>query len=640
MTAWTTNLRFSQKFAVIGAIAFVLFLVPTVISMKVMFGQLAVAKGESAGLPAGRELLSLLKQSQQHRGLSAAFLSASGPDSGALAATRSAIDTAFADARRATDQVGDRKLSTQLEDLSGEWRSLASRVSGRSIDGAQSDLQHRTLIAHELALIEDLANTSGLSLDPDAATYYVQRAVLDYLPRLTEAIGQMRAGGALMLGRGTATAEDRVRIEALAERARQNLDGARKMLDLAAGSASLPADVEQARTAALAAAEQGFQLAESALGKTGELTMPPSEWIARMTPVIDAQFALVNASYGMLVSSLDDQIATAQQNLTWLAGLLVTLAAAGTWVLVSITRSTTRALDSAVRVAESVAAGDLTVHVEPRGRDEVARLLAAMQFMATQLGSVVGSVRMNSESVAGASAQIAQGNADLSQRTERQASALEETAASMEELSSTVQQNADSARQASELAREASSVATRGGSVVQQVVQTMQGINTSSARIADIISVIDGIAFQTNILALNAAVEAARAGEQGRGFAVVAAEVRNLAQRSAGAAREIKELITASVEQVGQGTQLVDQAGSTMTEIVHAIRQVSELVGTISAATAEQSAGVSQVGEAVAQLDSTTQQNAALVEESAAAAASLNAQARQLVQAVAVFRLP
>ncbi|MCZ2497217.1 HAMP domain-containing protein [Xylophilus sp. Kf1] len=639
MTAWTTNLRFSQKFLLIGVLAFILFLVPTAFAVEVILGQISVAKGERTGLPPTRELLSLLRQSQQHRGLSAAFLSPSGSDGNALRARRSELDSAFARTRQAVDLVGDPKLAAQADTLVSEWQAVATSVSNKAIDGAQSNRQHRQLIAHELALIEDLANVSGLSLDPDAATYYLQRAVLDYLPRLTESMGQIRASGALVLGRGDATPEERARIETLADQARQHFESARKMLDLAAGNGELPAEVQAARNAALGAAQQGFALADSAVVKAEALTMPPAEWIARMTIAIDSQFALVDASFDMLGVSLDRQIASARRTLVWLCLLLATLAAAGAWVMVAITRNTTRALRSAVHVAEAVAAGDLTVQVRPVGRDEVARLLTAMQAMGAQLQAVVGSVRGNSESVASASAQIAQGNADLSHRTERQASALEETAASMEELSSTVQQNADSARQASQLAREASAVATQGGTVVQQVVQTMQGINSSSARIADIIGVIDSIAFQTNILALNAAVEAARAGEQGRGFAVVASEVRNLAQRSAGAAREIKTLISASVEQVGQGTQLVDQAGSTMREIVAAILKVSELVGTISAATAEQSAGVSQVGEAVAQLDTTTQQNAALVEESAAAASSLSAQARQLVQAVSVFRL-
>ncbi len=296
-------------------------------------------------------------------------------------------------------------------------------------------------------------------------------------------------------------------------------------------------------------------------------------------------------------------------------------------------------INQAVQLAKSVAAGDLSTRIEIRNNDEIGQLLQALQLMQTQLSQVVSSVRQGSESVATASAQIAQGNQDLSSRTEEQASALEETAASMEELSSTVKQNADNAKQANQLALSASTVAIKGGEVVSQVVTTMKGINDSSKKIADIISVIDGIAFQTNILALNAAVEAARAGEQGRGFAVVATEVRSLAGRSADAAKEIKGLITASVERVEQGTILVDQAGHTMTEVVSSIKRVTDIMGEISAASAEQSAGVAQVGEAITQMDQATQQNAALVEESAAAAESLKGQAQQLVGAVAVFKL-
>ena len=326
---------------------------------------------------------------------------------------------------------------------------------------------------------------------------------------------------------------------------------------------------------------------------------------------------------------------------------LVSMLAIGLGVLLAgafgylMTRSIGRQLGAepaeAAALAQRVAAGDLDTPISLRPGDS-SSLMAQLKTMQGSLSDVVGRVRQNADSVATASAQIAQGNNDLSSRTEQQASALQQTAASMEELSATVKQNADNARQANQLALGASTVAVQGGEVVGRVVDTMKGINDSSKRIADIISVIDGIAFQTNILALNAAVEAARAGEQGRGFAVVAAEVRNLAQRSAEAAKEIKGLITASVERVEQGTALVDQAGTTMSEVVNSIKRVTDIMGEISAASTEQSAGVAQVGEAVSQMDQATQQNAALVEQSAAAAESLKQQAQMLVQAVAVFR--
>jgi len=377
--------------------------------------------------------------------------------------------------------------------------------------------------------------------------------------------------------------------------------------------------------------------------KSGQVTLAKGALLKEVRPaqlaymaVTDEMIALGDKLMADSAAQSAAQAREAKLEVGIFIGLALLIAAGMGWWLI---RSTTRPLNQAVGIARSVAAGDLAIEFDARGTNETAQLLSALHEMKTRLASIVGGVRANAEGVATASSQIAVGNNDLSSRTEQQASALQQTAASMDQLGSTVRANADSARAANQLALASSDVAANGGRAVAQVVETMKGISESSKKIADIIGVIDGIAFQTNILALNAAVEAARAGEQGRGFAVVAGEVRLLAQRSAEAAKEIKGLISQSVQRVEQGTAQVDQAGATIDEVVQSIRRVTDIVGEISAANSLQSDGVSQVGQAVSQMDRVTQQNAALVEESAAAAESLKHQARELVEAVSVFKL-
>ncbi|KQW65398.1 methyl-accepting chemotaxis protein [Methylibium sp. Root1272] len=421
------------------------------------------------------------------------------------------------------------------------------------------------------------------------------------------------------------------------KRTNANIDTLKRSITSAQGKAALDklmaarADYRGPRDKVLELLRAG-QVDEAKLVLVREVTPKQVAYMTSLDELIRIQENLMTASadeVGQAVSSTISSVAAL------LAAAFVVAGVMALWII----RTTTRPLAEAASIARAVAGGDLAMEFAADGKNETGVLLGALHDMKTRLAAIVGEVRRNAEGVATASAQIAQGNNDLSSRTEEQASALEETAASMEELSSTVKQNADNAQQGNQLALGASTVAVKGGDVVGQVVDTMKGINDSSKKIADIIGVIDSIAFQTNILALNAAVEAARAGEQGRGFAVVASEVRNLAQRSADAAKEIKSLINASVERVAQGSALVDQAGATMSEVVSSIRRVTDIMGEISSASKEQSAGVAQVGEAVTQMDQATQQNAALVEESAAAAESLKAQAQQLVQAVAVFKL-
>jgi methyl-accepting chemotaxis protein len=466
----------------------------------------------------------------------------------------------------------------------------------------------RMVKVEQLEQIKDNVNINALAvrnvlLLPDAESKRKQLGDVDAATKRTaELFDKLDAG--IPPGRGRELMGDVVQARGLF------LTSARKVIDL-----GMKDEAEKARNLLL--------------GETHELQV---KYFERLDALIHYQNDLMQSAASAADATVD------------FAAVAVVVAAAaalaiGSALALLITRSVVDPIRQAVAAAETVSAGDLRLHLATDRKDEAGQLLNALQRMNDALVGIVGAVRGNADSVATASGQIAQGNADLSQRTEQQASNLQETAASMEELSATVRHNTDTAQQAAQLAGSAAKVAESGGHVMGQVVSTMEEITASSKKIADIIGVIDGIAFQTNILALNAAVEAARAGEQGRGFAVVASEVRGLAQRSAQAAREIKGLIGASVERVEAGNTLVGEAGRTMDEVVGQVRRVADLISEISAASTEQSKGIGQIGDAVSQLDQVTQQNAALVEESAAAAESLRLQAGQLAETVAAFKL-
>lgn len=421
-------------------------------------------------------------------------------------------------------------------------------------------------------------------------------------------------------------------------------DNLQRLKDLAQGD-DVPASVRD-KIAAIDAVERRYgtvALAIVELARQGDKAAAIEKMNRECRPLLQEliqatdDYSQMTAARSRQATDESEAIFKTKKLRLWMG--CVFFAALAAYMAHVIIRSIVRPLDHAVEVIARVGNGDLTGPIAVMSKDEFGHLMLGLRAMKERLVTVVNQVRQGADSVSTASTEIAEGNQDLSARTESQASALEETAASMEELSSTVRQNAENARAANQLAAQASHIAEQGGQVVTQVVATMKGITESSHKIADIINVIDGIAFQTNILALNAAVEAARAGEQGRGFAVVAGEVRSLAGRSAEAAKQIKDLIGESVGRVEQGSALVDRAGTTMNDVVTSIRRVTDIMGEISAASGEQSAGVAQVGEAVTQMDQATQQNAALVEEMAAAATSLRGQAQELVNTVALFRV-
>ncbi len=634
------RLHLSRKFMVMGLLALLMASLPTGLYLQRSLADVAQAQRQAEGTTPLIALQKVVQLMQQHRGTSAGMLSGNET----LAARRPAVRDALNQALKAVDtELAARQAlpatTAAWGELKQRWSALEQTVASRQLQTAQSTQQHTRLIAALLLLNDNLLDEYNLSQNDDETGSALIQATLVHVLGLSEKLGVMRAQGSSFLTLGTLPPEGRAALQALQQRASEIYADMTRNLDKATGldaglKSALGAQVDGLKTRV----NQTLALADKELINAPALTLAAPAYFDEFTRTIDGLFEFNVSATQQLVKLLERRVSAERQEMWLTLGLLLALLVGAGALTVAVMRSITGPIREAIVVARAVADGDLRRHVQVDGDNETAQLMAALRSMQHSLVRVVGTVRQGAESVANASAEIAQGNQDLSARTEGQASALEETAASMEQLSSTVKHNADNAREANQLARTASSVAVKGGETVAQVVDTMKGINDSSRKIADIIGVIDGIAFQTNILALNAAMEAARAGEQGRGFAVVASEVRSLAGRSADAAKQIKSLISDSVSRVETGTTLVDQAGATMQEVVASIRRVAELMAEISTATSEQSAGMAQVDQAVSQMDQATQQNAALVEEIAAAAASLRGQTEELMQAVSVFK--
>jgi len=634
------RLRLSHKFGLLALLGALMLAPPMTYYLVDAEAELAYTRQEVAGLQPSAALLKLIRLTQQHRGLTATVLGGKAEAEGQRAERQREVDQALGEFAALAAGIEDPKFAEGWQQAQQQWKTLSAQVAQRQLAAPASFAGHSALVELQLDLHGRLVSHYGLDLDPEPVSYHLVIATMTQLPQLTEQLGKLRGSGAGILARGQATVADRAMLGGLSESARGEMHQLLTTLERAlehdpALRERMTGPIEQAR----AGVERTRETLRTELIEAEVLTLSSAEYFQATTKVIDQVFAVHGLASEALATALQDRTERLQRNEWLVIGLSVLMVGLCGLLARSIVRSILQATDDARRMAERIAAGDLSPEPLRASEDELGRMMQAMEAMRLSLTEVVGTVRENAVSVAAASAQIAQGNIDLSSRTEQQAAALQQTAATMDQLGSTVSHNADHAREADGLAREASELASRGGQMVSQVVGTMGGISEASRKIGDIIGVIDSIAFQTNILALNAAVEAARAGEQGRGFAVVATEVRNLAQRSAEAAREIKALISASVERVEQGVSLVDQTGRSVGEVVESIRRVSDIVAQISAASAEQSTGVAQVGQAVTQMDRATQQNAALVEQSAAAAGTLKSQAERLVDAVARFRV-
>ncbi|WP_180125226.1 methyl-accepting chemotaxis protein [Rhodoferax sp. BLA1] len=635
------HMKLAHKFLILGLVALVMVAIPTGLYFKRSFSDIQVAQRELLGTGPLVALNKVIQLSQTHRGMSASMLNGNEELAARRPALRDKLNAAISAMEGEFTTAGvSPALQKRWAELKQGWTTLEQSVAGRSIPAAESTQRHTQIVTSQLQLGEELLDEFGLSLEPHPDTSALIRATMADMPWLAENLGLMRALGSGFLTQANAPPEGRATLRALNKRALELQASMFRQVALATqANPRLHSALDAAAKSSNAAVEKTLALANDGVINATELTLPAVNYFDTFTQTIDGLFAFNSLAMQTMVAELQARLQTEYRILAAVALLQLSGLLAALWLSWLFIRSITEPVNQALEVAHAVSQGDLRVKVLSHGDNELGQLMQALASMRDKLAHVVQQVRQGSEAVATASVEIAQGDNDLSSRTESQASALEQTSASMEELGAAVQQNAVSAQRANQLAQAASAVAVKGGDVVGQVVHTMKDINESSQRIADIIGVIDGIAFQTNILALNAAVEAARAGEQGRGFAVVASEVRSLAGRSAEAAKEIKGLISASVQRVEHGTQLVDQAGSTMDEVVASIREVSQIVGEISSSSKEQADGVAQVVEAVAQMDKTTQQNAALVEEIAAAATSLSQQSQGLVETVSVFKL-
>ncbi|MEY4766158.1 MAG: hypothetical protein RI907_2831 [Pseudomonadota bacterium] len=634
---WIDNLSLRRKFALLALIAAVGIAVPASLAIKHSWGDWHTLTEEMHGVTPARSLLALIKRTQEHRGLSNAVLSGN--------------DAQEPDRQKAFQDVGE-LLKTVANDIHAEgydealpvvkgiqerWTALAEEVRARHLTMPVSVKRHTELVQAQMDLLDDVLDHSGLSLDTDPDCYHLLMAAFRDLPRQIERMGMARAKGAAMLASGDLDAASQAvllgHMNGAGVHARDVGRALNKTRLLKPGGSSELVALWADATKSLGDAE--VLVKQVADGRH----MEPAEFFKAMTGHIKAQFAVSELTLRFLETQLAERQRLVLGSMLGVIGGIGGMGLLGTWIGALVLRRVLDAAQQAGHAAQALAQGDLSVHIDSQSRDELGEMVRAIQSAMGRLRELVRQVQQSCSAVTTAAAEIAQGNGDLSQRTEGQASSLQQTAATMEEISAMVRVNSSTAQQANQLAQQASDNASHSGDTFRGVVDKMHAIRDASRRIAEINAVIDGIAFQTNILALNAAVEAARAGEQGRGFAVVASEVRNLAQRSANAAREIKTLISQSTDTVEAGYQLAETTGTDIQALVERVLSVSQLMSNLAAGNEQQQMGIEQVNQAVSHLDEGTQQNAALVEESSAAALSLRNQAQRLQEVVGQFKL-
>ena len=635
-----SSIRMWHKLLILGLIGLLLCAVPTYLYIRGANKEIHEAQTEISGLAPAAAIVQLMQPLQLHRGLSAATLSGDQALAKQRQATEKEVTAALGRTRAAIPPSAAPVLKV-LEKVETEWKSLANALKDRSFPVEEGNNRHGKVIALLLKLSEANLDYFGLSLDPDATSYHLIIAAFSHLPKLTESMGRMRAAGTAILGIKQATTEERVTIATMLERTRDDLEHSRaQILKAIESNGGAMEKLDAASMSALNNTQKLIAVTDLEFMRIEVLRYNAADYLKLASAAVDAQFSLIEVARGEIERILRDRVASKRWIMAGLLGMIAALLGIGALAMYWMARSIIRPLNEAIHDADAIAAGRLDATIINIGLDEVGQLRKSMRHMQRNLAHIVASIRENSEAVSTASREIASSTRDMSSRTESQAASLEETAASMEELSTTLKKNDDSSQHVSDLTIKAAETAELGGKVVGKVTHTMQEIDVSSKKIAEIIGVIDSIAFQTNILALNAAVEAARAGEQGRGFAVVASEVRALAQRSGQASKEIRTLIAESVKKVQAGTREAAESGKAMDEILTSVRKVATTMADMKNVRDEQRHGVTQVNRAVEQMNQGTQQTAAMVEQIAATADMLSSQAEQLNAAVSAFKLP